>query len=249
MRLIVNADDLGKSKLVNHSICSLVDAGLVTSTTIMANAPEFEHAVSLIRRCRPCSVGVHLNLTEFAPLTSGPGLKSLLDAKGGFRKASKRLAFSPRLLEAVYEEWRAQIQAAIRAGINPSHLDSHHHVHVLPQFYPVIRRCQTDFNIRRVRRSKNLYAPVQLYTRGVLVWRVVSHAALLACTKSVVTDAFTDLPTFLRVHRRVKKMKTIEIMVHPGHPAYAEDERILRAESWRKLSAEHDLIGYTELRN
>ncbi len=247
MQLIVNADDLGRNKLVTDAICSLVDAGLVTSTTIMANAPGFEHAISMIQRCRRCSIGVHLNLTEFAPLTGAPGLKPLLDAAGNFTKCSKWFILSPRLLESVYHEWQAQIQAVICAGITPSHLDSHHHIHLLPQFYPLIRRCQLDFKIRRVRRSKNLYAPVQLYTRGVLVWRVISHAALSVLTQSTVTDWFTDLPTFLRVHRRIKNIQTVEIMVHPGHPLFAEDERTLRSESWRQLTAEHDLIGYTEL--
>jgi predicted glycoside hydrolase/deacetylase ChbG (UPF0249 family) len=65
MLLIVNADDLGASEPINEEIFRLMESGLVTSATLMANAPAFHHAIKQIRHFPNCSFGVHLNLTAF----------------------------------------------------------------------------------------------------------------------------------------------------------------------------------------
>ena len=46
MKIIINADDLGLSCLVNDEIFSLIANGRITSSTIMANAPATEDALA-----------------------------------------------------------------------------------------------------------------------------------------------------------------------------------------------------------
>ena len=48
-KLIVNADDFGYSEAVNYGIISAHRNGIVTSTTMMANMPGFDHAVNLLK--------------------------------------------------------------------------------------------------------------------------------------------------------------------------------------------------------
>src|SRR6201996_9739990 len=69
--LIINADDFGLSSIVNRAILSGMEEGLVTSTSMMANMPGFEHGVGLARVHAKLAgrIGVHLNLTEGPPLT------------------------------------------------------------------------------------------------------------------------------------------------------------------------------------
>jgi len=50
MLVIVNADDLGAAERSNDEIFALMESGDVTSATIMANAPAFDHALRQIRR-------------------------------------------------------------------------------------------------------------------------------------------------------------------------------------------------------
>ena len=245
--LIVNADDLGKNAEVNAAVAALAEAGLVTSATILANAPAFEQAVAVMSKLRRCSIGVHLNNTEFAPLTRSAALRPMLDSRGCFRDPFSIALPSPALLDALYREWSAQIRRVCRAGIRPTHLDSHNHVHARPVLYPVIRRLQREFGIDKVRRGKNLYAPVGAYTRGVLVWRRLCHAALLAGTASVTTAGFTDLPAFCRLWERLGACPSVEIMVHPGHPGYRSDEAVLRSDHWRGIAAHFRLINYRQL--
>ena len=70
MKVIINADDFGLNGNVNDSILELISRRRITSATLISNAPAVEHAIKMIRRNgHHCSFGVHLNLTQFEPLT------------------------------------------------------------------------------------------------------------------------------------------------------------------------------------
>src|SRR3989442_15160711 len=68
-RLIVNADDFGRSAGVDRGIIRAHREGIVTSTTFMANAPGAEMAAALARATPTLDVGVHLLLSYARPLT------------------------------------------------------------------------------------------------------------------------------------------------------------------------------------
>jgi chitin disaccharide deacetylase len=247
MRLIVNADDLGKSSRINEAIFRLVDAGVVTSATLMPNGPAYEDGLSGLRARAFRAVGVHLNITEFKPLTGASGLTPLLDECGNLARSFRDALVTPAILRAVDEEWRAQIQTMIRAGLTPSHLDSHHHVHTFPQFGPVVRKLQSEFGIRRIRRAKNIYLRQSVRTWAALVWRNLSQFMLTRNSNSVTTDGFTDLRTFLLLPSLPPGMQTIEIMVHPGHPNHEDEEPWLLAPQCRQRFSQCRLISYLDL--
>ena len=52
-RLIVNADDLGADEARNRGIFEAIDAGVVTSVSLLANGPSFEDAARRIRNLDP----------------------------------------------------------------------------------------------------------------------------------------------------------------------------------------------------
>src|ERR1700761_6590687 len=131
--LIINADDFGYSSIVNRAILSSMEEGLVTSTSMMANMPGFDHAVGLVHVHVKLAgrVGVHLNLTEGRPLS-----KPILDCRqfcnesGEFAYQRTPLFFlSKRVRDAVYLELKAQVERLRDVGIEPTHVDSHHHIH------------------------------------------------------------------------------------------------------------------------
>ena len=92
MRLIINADDLGLSPEVNESIFALMARRRLTSATILANAPYWEVAVRQAAHFPWCSFGIHLNLTQFQPLSAAPGLQPLLAEAGGLSRPAFRAA-------------------------------------------------------------------------------------------------------------------------------------------------------------
>ena len=113
MKVIVNADDLGMSLAVNDAIFRAFDDGLLLSTSALVYGPAFPDAARRLRERPGLGVGVHLDTTEFAPNTD----QSLIPVI-----------------------WRAQVQRARDAGIEPSHLDSHQHVHFRWARFPDLRR-------------------------------------------------------------------------------------------------------------
>ena len=109
MRIIVNADDLGMDEETNNNIFELMSRNKVTSSTLMANGDCFEEAVKEAKRFSHCSFGIHLNLTEFHPLTNDDGLKPLLDDNGSFKFENQDLSVTYSMMRPIINELSAQI--------------------------------------------------------------------------------------------------------------------------------------------
>ena len=128
--IVINADDLGKSSNVNRAILESFERGLVTSATIMANMAGFEEACAMLRaRGLEDRVGVHLNVAEGLPLTDPIRRCPRLCPAGRLCLAGTCWRLTPDEAMAIELELATQIEAALKAGIRPSHLDSHLHAH------------------------------------------------------------------------------------------------------------------------
>src|SRR5215510_1621867 len=84
MRLIINADDLGASETVNDTVFELMSRKCVTSATLLANGPAITKVVRELVHFPYCSFGIHLNITEYWPISSENGLTPILDERGAF---------------------------------------------------------------------------------------------------------------------------------------------------------------------
>src|SRR5215469_5979938 len=142
MHIRVNADDLGLTAPVNDESFDLISRGLVHSASIIANAPETVDAIKRAGKYPRCRFGVHLNVTQFQPLRPAAAFAPVLDKRGDFANTFWRVRRDKPLLLAVYREWSAQIERCLELGLCPAHIDSHHDVHLLPEFLPVVFRLQ-----------------------------------------------------------------------------------------------------------
>ena len=135
--LIVNADDFGMSKGQNYGIVESYNNGIVTSTTAMVTSPYALHAAELSQKNPGLGVGLHLVLTYGRPLTA---MKSLVNETGELGKWLWGYAEKGMLEPAeIAVELNAQFEKFIEVfGRVPTHLDSHHFVHMLPEIYPVV---------------------------------------------------------------------------------------------------------------
>lgn len=114
-RLIVNADDLGMHPEVDAGILDAHDRGIVTSTSLMVRG---ESAASAARGAvrTALSVGLHLDLSEWE------------FQAGRWRPLYERVDTADA--EAVAVELSAQLELfRDLVGSDPTHLDSHQHVH------------------------------------------------------------------------------------------------------------------------
>jgi predicted glycoside hydrolase/deacetylase ChbG (UPF0249 family) len=131
-RLVVVADDFGLSSGVVEGIVEAHENGIVTSTSLMVNAPAAEAAFAAARRLPALATGLHFVLTCGRPAGPPAPLERLLEADGTFRRNGSG-AHELARPDEVRDELRAQLQAfEIGVGRPPTHIDGHHHVHLHP---------------------------------------------------------------------------------------------------------------------
>lgn len=135
--LFINADDLGMCHAVNEAIAATLKAGIVTSCSLMAPCPWALHAVRWLQATPEVPCGVHLTAISeqpayrWGPLACSRDVPSLIDEAGYFYDEARMDTFLGRLaLGELEQEWRAQIEYVLAAGLRPTHLDSHCSVHV-----------------------------------------------------------------------------------------------------------------------
>jgi chitin disaccharide deacetylase len=237
MGISVNADDLGLSPQVNEETFSLIARRVVHSASILANAPETLDAVARAKQHPHCRFGVHLNVTEFSPISPSAGLEPLLDQDGRFVfNVLWRAPKTRSLRRAIYREWSSQIRRCIEFGITPAHLDSHHDIHLLPGLFPVLKRLQWEFGIRHVRRRNNIQPAAAPMRRRL--WHGFWSVALNL--SGADTARFVgELNQFRKVvesgewkARDPGFKSSIELIVHPGNdfdPVFQLETELLRS--------------------
>lgn len=229
VRIILNADDLGMSRDINAAIANCLARRQITSASIMANGPAFDEAVEIARRHPEASYSVHLNASEFTPL-SGADLAVLAPA-GDFDNLIRDVALSGKLLAAVEAELDAQIARVKNAGVQVSHLDSHHHVHTVPQLFLPTLRLARKHCIPWVRQTRNIYRRDEALSTTLRLKKDAWNAALSLAGRRR-TDYFGSLADLMHTSTRFPAGSRMEIMVHPGGRGGYVDETTLLATRW-----------------
>jgi chitin disaccharide deacetylase len=129
-RIVVHADDVGMCHGANAAFVELSHVGAITSGSVMVPCPWFAELAETVAADRTLDVGVHLTLNaeqrgyRWAPVSRQPASAGLTDEHGFLwpTVAQVRRHAHP---DAVEEEWRAQLDRALAAGIDVSHLDAH----------------------------------------------------------------------------------------------------------------------------
>lgn len=200
MRLIVNADDFGVSRAVNLGIIDCFRKGIVTSATIMMNMPQAEDAVMLAKE-HGLPVGLHLVITSGFPISDD--VPSLVGEDGRFRKRKEQL--TGYSLKDVEREFRSQIEKALMLGLVPTHLDSHHHVHMEPGISDIVGEL-----------AKELMIPVRIHTKDHIPEGLKGIPSPERMIASFHGDNLkpADLEKAIEA---ASKYGTAELMCHPGY--------------------------------
>src|SRR5690348_5585489 len=103
-KLVVNADDFGRSSPINQGIIEAHQQGIVTSASLMTDREGFDDAVRLAKSNPNLGIGLHLDLDSFFEVEHGVGrLKSYKD---------------PSLpLDAIAKETERQLKKALSTGL------------------------------------------------------------------------------------------------------------------------------------
>lgn len=179
--LVVVADDLGRSSSINQAIREAHENGIVTSASIMAGGSAFSDAVGIAREKPRLSVGLHVTLCDGKSVLSPEEIPDLVDGSGNFEQSPARawMNFSSRRLHRQIEkEVKAQFDLLEKAGIQPAHVDGHHHLHMHPAVFAVICRTAARRGVSWIRIPRE---PVSLalrqggrFGRSLAEWLVFS---------------------------------------------------------------------------
>ena len=272
-RMIINADDLGIDEPRSRGILEAHRKGIVTSGTLLGNTPLLEQVRGWILDCPRLGIGVHLNISEGSAILSHP--RTLVDRQGQFfgKAETLRRLMEGRLdVEEIQTEFDLQIRRIRDAGIEPTHLDAHHHVHLYPGVMAALCWTARRHDISKVRLPREP-VPAPGTISSAIYWELVRYQGLVSKAAETLTAAglrTTDhfrgialkagihLDRFVDVLARLPE-GTTEVMVHPrlaqaGTRSFATEDRekelrLLTDPGTRKAVAEHgiELITFREL--
>jgi len=272
--LIVNADDLGWTEGVNRGILEAFHHGIVTSTSLLANGAAFAGGVEAARSAPGLGVGVHLNLSNGPPIADRETVSTLLNDGGEFAGGPESLllrrARRGLLLAEVENEWDAQIQKVRDAGIAPTHLDGHKHVHMLPGLFEIALKLAKRHGVGAIRVSleaSSLRAALSSGSKqhaGVIMKQGVQARGLKLLARDAreqadragisTADYFCGIAqtgelTRAGVEQFVKSLPdgTTELMCHPGYADAALRKTATRLQDSRQT--ELQILTDTGIRN
>ena len=272
--LIVNADDLGWTDGVKRGIVEAFRHGIVTSTSLLANGAAFAGGVEAVRSAPGLGVGVHLNLSDGPPVAAPESVTSLLndagELAGGPESLLLRRARGGLPLDEVESEWNAQIQKVRDAGITPTHLDGHKHVHMLPGLFDVALRLAKRHEIGAIRvsleasslrtalsfgaqKNSGLVMKQGVQARGLKLLardaREQAERAGISTADYFCGIAQTGELTREGVAQFVKSLPdgTTELMCHPGYADAALQKTATRLHDSRQTELE--ILTDTAIRN
>jgi len=141
--LIVNADDFGRSAGINQGIMTAHGSGIVTSASLMVCWPAAHEAASYGLRYPELSLGLHIDLGEWT-----------------YKESAWRPVYEVVQLTdhaAVAKETERQLAHFIRfVGREPTHIDSHQHIHRSEPVYSILKEMACVLGV-----------PLRQYTSGI----------------------------------------------------------------------------------
>jgi len=242
--LVVNADDLGLTPGVSAGIVDAHRDGIVTSASLLAVAPGFGDAVARLGDAPDLGVGVHLAVVgEDPPLLGAREVPSLVGRRGDFRRSWRQ--FLPRAAagqvdpDDLRREFAAQIARVRAAGVTPTHLDTHQHLHLWPLVQRVVVDLAVSEGIPAVRvPTSAARSPLGLYVRRLATTlRRNVHSAGLAHPDDFAgldeAGALLLEPLTNAVDRLGRRGgRSAEIGCHPGRADDPERRRYRWGYAW-----------------
>ncbi len=276
-RLIINADDLGVNSQRSHGIFQCMEFGVVSSTSLYPNGTDSDAAAKHARE-RGVSVGLHLNLTEEFPLSKRETIESILEGNGMFmepHRLEEALNDGEVEPEHLSREIRTQVEWFFDTCGYPTHINSHHHMHLHPMIATALMPIMERYGLSKIRIPYEMPIPPFGYVvPEEQVERVakMNEKALIA-KKIYAGNGFETTDHFrgmcLAGNASIKNIKhiisklpdgTTELMVHPGSaitygtkydldPQRQTELRMLLDDVVKEFIAEKgvELVGWDEI--
>ncbi len=233
-KLIINADDFGYSYEVNEAVKLGVLSGFLTSASLLVNMPGFNNAVDTLRLIPDIDLGIHLNIVEGQSISCA---NLLTDKNNIFNYSFINLfykSYDKNFLIQIENEFRAQIETALKYTGKLSHIDSHVHIHAIPPIFNLVLKLAKDYNIPFIRtqheipyfilnKSLNKKFIINIFKNILLNLLTAINLKSLKNTNILTNDnfigvlytGFMDEQSILGGLKKIKNISSTELILHP----------------------------------
>ncbi|HVT18108.1 MAG TPA: ChbG/HpnK family deacetylase [Thermoanaerobaculia bacterium] len=247
--VVLHADDVGICQASVDAFAALAEQGPLSAGSVMVPCPAFSAAAALCRARPGIDAGVHLTLTcewrrrRWKPVAAAGPQSGLVDAAGRLHR-ERGAAVALAGPAAVEREIAAQLDAALAAGIEVTHLDSHMFALISPRLVAAY--------VRLARRRR---LPALLWRPDPASRRFSEESAVLTARRQARWRA-QGLPVFDRLDalplrqpgQRLAQVERWLARLPPGlsqlilHPAVDSPELRSLTRDWRGRVADYELL-------
>lgn len=187
IRLIVNADDFGKTAQINAAVEKAHRDGILTSASLMVNEAETNGAVAIARSNPKLGVGLHLTLLFDRPALPPDSIPDLVDENGMLKKTPVSSGFNcffkKRLKSQLESEIKAQIEKFKATGLKLDHINGHLHFNMHPVVFNILLENAKRWGINAMRLMREpLIINLQI-ARGRLLGRIAEALTFYCLSK------------------------------------------------------------------
>jgi hopanoid biosynthesis associated protein HpnK len=158
-RLIVNADDFGRSSSINTAVVRAHREGILTTASLMVNEQGFDEAVAFAKANPRLGVGLHLTLLCGRSALGINSIPGLVDATSRFSEHPVGTGFRYFFRRDLQEQLRAEIDAQFRrfhaTGLKLDHVNGHLHLHLHPAVFRILMAGASEWGITRLRLTRD----------------------------------------------------------------------------------------------
>jgi predicted glycoside hydrolase/deacetylase ChbG (UPF0249 family) len=274
--VIIHADDIGMCQASVQAFKDLWEFGAISSGAVMVPCSWFPAIAEMCRKNPGMDMGVHATLNaewenyRWGPVSTRDQTSGLMDADGYFHQWQQAV-YQNAKPEAVATEVNAQIERALAAGIDVTHVDSHMGTimnplfiqsyiqsaasHLLPNMLP--RTSANGIEMMGISEEEfRTYAPIinQLESQGIpmldgLFSMPLEHADdHMGVAKKMLGEVPVGISHFI-LHPSVDTPELRAIC--PDWPARAANFNAFMSKELKDFINNTDLklIGYRQIRN
>ena len=180
-RLIVNADDFGRSHSINEAVIRAHGEGILTTASLMVNEPGLDEAVALAKQNPKLGVGLHLSLLCGRAALSPEKIPGLVNPRGEFSENPVATGFRYFFQRGLQQQLRAEIHAQFEkfraTGLPLDHVNGHLHLHLHPTVFRILMDDAEKLGIRRLRLTQEPFWMDVPLASGRRLYRS-THAAI-----------------------------------------------------------------------
>ena len=247
--LIVNGDDAGMCHAANLGTIECLEKGSMRSATIMVPCPWFPEIAAYAKVHPEKDFGIHLCHTSewgkyrWGPVADRSKVPGLVDSLGYLWREVPEV-YAHATPDQALIEGRAQIQRALAAGVDVTHLDSHMGtLQYDPRYLQMYLQLAVEFQLPLRMASQETMARnghpelrEQFAAKGIIFTDYFVHDELKQEEAKGVKPFWMDI---------VKNLKpgVTELYIHA---ALAGDELKAITGSWKTRSAQYELFAHDE---